>query len=568
MLSLFNGSKISIAGFGTFPLMAKMRGARFDVMGLGVGPLTTPDAKLMVNFLARETDTITVRDPKSTALLDSFLDNEIEVVCAPDTVYAIELPETNVFEDVEAARAEGRLIVGVNLRPWSRGVGIEPVKRNVTQALIDLAKTRDIFVYGVPMQEGASYDRKVLAEVLAALPDDVPHGMIPEPLSMQGFFDGCAGLDVLLSMRLHANLVAHRMHVPCVGLAYDPKLVAHFKELGRSKYCLELDAEPALMVEAMQRAAKSKGLTKSQTGKLAALETEALGRLREVAKQIAATPSRNAIWDIPPAKVKPAPKAAVARAGAPAANRLGNFTAGRASSFMPTASDNASNAILGDRATFASPDSSLAILGDRATFASPDSSLNLDLRKCSFQSTAKTDLDVRSFELQKNSAWFSWPSDGPSAGQTASLSFDCEGGDAGSALNLNLTTFYGNGDRVGHVMYRVSVDGNVLAQCDLASAKGMFEMTVFLPANKTSNVKFELIALQNLESWNWVKSSRIRLSDASLKPANVSETAKIAAMNPHWIYSEPGSEVSQPQMAKSGPLGTGIVAALKRSFGK
>jgi hypothetical protein len=58
------------------------------------------------------------------------------------------------------------------------------------------------------------------------------------------------------------------------------------------------------------------------------------------------------------------------------------------------------------------------------------------------------------------------------------------------------------------------------------------------------------------------------LSDASLKPANVSETAKIAAMNPHWIYSEPGSEVSQPQMAKSGPLGTGIVAALKRSFGK
>lgn len=602
MLSLFNGSKISIAGFGVFPLMATMRGARFDVMGLGVGPLTTPDAKRMVNFLARETETITVRDPKSSALLESFLDDNIEVVCSPDTVYAIDLPETTVFEDVEAARAEGRLIVGVNLRPWSRGVGIEPVKRNVTQALIDLAKTRDIFVYGVPMQEGATYDRKVLAEVLAALPDDIPHGMIPEPLTMQGFFDGCAGLDILLSMRLHANLVAHRMQVPCVGLAYDPKLVAHFKELGRSKYCLPLDADPESMVEAMGRAAKSKGLTKSQNQKLVALETEALARLREVAQQIAKTPARTAVWDIPPAKAKPAPKAAAA-AGKPTKPKfmrsshylpntssaddldLGLSTnvveekvdvnkaaapAGRASSFLPSTSGApaSKSSAKGMASNFVQPSESTT-RGKYSEYSASGILKAIDLRKCSYNSSAKTDLDIRAFELQKSSAWFSWPSDGPSAGQTASLSLDCPGGEIGAAFSVDLSTYYGKGDRTEHIMYRVLVDGKVLGQCDLASAKGQFNLTVFIPAGQDSRITFELIALQDLGDWNWVKSSRIRLSDPEIRDFNVQGDAKVSAMNPYWQYmgSQQASTVVAPGKSTGGPFGTGIVAGLKGIFG-
>ncbi len=602
ILSLFNGSKISIAGFGAFPLMATMRGARFDVVGLGVGPLTTPDAKRMVNFLARETETITVRDPKSSALLESFLDDNIEVVCSPDTVYAITLPETTIFEDVEQARAEGRLIVGVNLRPWGRGVGIEVVKRNVTQALIEFAKTRDIFVYGVPMQEGATYDRKVLSEVLAALPNDIPHGMIPEPLTMQGFFDGCAGLDILLSMRLHANLVAHRMHVPCVGIAYDPKLVAHFKELGRSKYCVPLDADPASMVEAMGRAAKSKGLTKSQAGKLAALETEALARLRVVAKQIAATPARTAIWDIPPAKAKakPAPRGAAAAPKAKTVFRRsahwipatqdadiglsanvdetakvdtsGETPAGRASSFMPKSQKSDLQRKQGSyRKRNILHREGDVVSTNRHDFLTHEGLTILDFRKCSFDSTAKTNIEVRAFELQKGSAWFSWPSDGPSAGQTASLSFDCEGGEIGAAISLDLTTYYGKGDRLGHVIYRVSVDDKVLGQCDLASAKGQFDLTVFIPPNQVSRVKFELVALQNLGDWNWIKSSRIRLSNPETRAFNVTGGAKVSAMNPYWQYLDnklPLAAVPAKGIKSTGgPFGTGIVAALKGVFG-
>jgi hypothetical protein len=43
-------------------------------------------------------------------------------------------------------------------------------------------------------------------------------------------------------MRLHACLLAHRAGRPVLGLAYDPKVSAHFAEVGRARFALPLDA--------------------------------------------------------------------------------------------------------------------------------------------------------------------------------------------------------------------------------------------------------------------------------------------------------------------------------------
>ena len=63
----------------------------------------------------------------------------------------------------------------------------------------------------------------------------------------------------MLAMRLHANLLAHRVGTRAVGLAYDPKVTAHFCEVGRASACLALDSSEAALDEALDAALTASG---------------------------------------------------------------------------------------------------------------------------------------------------------------------------------------------------------------------------------------------------------------------------------------------------------------------
>lgn len=299
LLSLFHAPQISIAGFGALPLMGRMFDAPFHVVGMGIGPLSDPDAKRMVRFLAGHAESIMVRDAESAAHAAEVCPFPERVRQAPDVVYGLQLPQIPEPDEVAALRARGYRIVGLNLRPWAH-TDEDALVECIATALIDASTQQPIALIGIPMQAGERVDPLMLGRVAARVGDAVPTLVLKAPLSTDALIGVLASLDVLVSMRLHACLLAHRLGRPVVGIAYDPKVANHFAELQRSALCLHLPLVRTELDTALAQAlSEHTGLPQATREQLRLLEQGAAQALDEVALLIAAAPNRQAVFEVP-----------------------------------------------------------------------------------------------------------------------------------------------------------------------------------------------------------------------------------------------------------------------------
>ena len=106
--------------------------------------------------------------------------------------------------------------------------------------------------------------------------------------------------DMLLSMRLHACLVAHRLRKPVVGMVYDPKVANHFEQIGRAHFALKLDAPAAHIADAISAALCEQGQVPVEIHHtLLTLEAKARAALNVTARRIAALPCVNRVFEVP-----------------------------------------------------------------------------------------------------------------------------------------------------------------------------------------------------------------------------------------------------------------------------
>jgi polysaccharide pyruvyl transferase CsaB len=293
LMGFFTGARRSIPGYGALPLMTRMLGRGFHVVGMGVGPLTTPDARSAVRFLAEQAESIYVRERASAELLASLPVPAERIVTGPDVVYGVDLPaaadRSLLPPAVRRALEEGHTLVGLNLRTWAEG-DIDALVRRTATALSEVAGQHRIAVVSVPMQWGKDRDQTVIRRVLDLLPSTVPtlgFGHRPSLGELQALY---AELGALISMRLHSALLAHRCGVPVVGFGYDPKVDRHFEEVGRSAFCLPLEASPERIREVLGTAL-DEGLPAEAGEAVRDLERSARRALAVAAERIAATPA-------------------------------------------------------------------------------------------------------------------------------------------------------------------------------------------------------------------------------------------------------------------------------------
>ena len=240
LLGMFTETQSAITGYSKLPLLARVFDRPVHVFGLGVGPLTDPDACAYTRFLARQVQSLAVRDPASRDLLTDIDGWDRPVELWPDPVFALNLGQP--ARPANDKHPEKEVVIGLNLRPWQTDAG-QDLARRLAAALNGLAAERRVRLLGIPLQQPG--DAQVIADVFDQLDEGVERRLLGfppgDPLAVIAAIQGC---DYLIGMRYHACLLAYRLGVPALGLAYDPKVAALFDQLGRPGAALPLGVDP------------------------------------------------------------------------------------------------------------------------------------------------------------------------------------------------------------------------------------------------------------------------------------------------------------------------------------
>ncbi|WP_313816502.1 polysaccharide pyruvyl transferase family protein [Citricoccus sp.] len=305
---MVRGAHVSPAHMAQLPLLVSAYGGAVHVRGMGVGPLTDPAARAAVHLTGRLARTISVRDQESAGLLEPMSETwPAAVEVSPDVVYGLTLPApgTGTVPDGLPDR-----YLAVNLRPWSD----EPDRRlDLHRVLLETAREHGLAIVGVPMQATDEVALQDLAATADASGSGVAVTVVPADIDLPAFLEVLRGADALVAMRLHANLLMHRLRRPAVGLVYDPKVGSHFAELGRSDYALDLTTPGTELRDTLDRLVRNAELPAAARAVVDELEERARRELDRLTETLASDPLRvpDPAWvryPAPPAKKSP-PKA-------------------------------------------------------------------------------------------------------------------------------------------------------------------------------------------------------------------------------------------------------------------
>lgn len=109
------------------------------------------------------------------------------------------------------------------------------------------------------------------------------------PADLAGFV---SSQDLVIAHRMHACIAAYAYGVPCVGLAWDPKLAAFFELTGRGDFVADPERQPAGAIADLAQRACAEGIDAARRDALEREAAEGVTTLVDALRQSRAPSSR------------------------------------------------------------------------------------------------------------------------------------------------------------------------------------------------------------------------------------------------------------------------------------
>ena len=205
---------------------AKRLGCKVMMYGCGIGPVKRPGGVAKTRKVLNScVDAITLREPDSIEELARFGVTEPEIILASDP--ALTLPAAPAEEVDAALRAVGAdpdgKYICFALRLWP---GFDKKAGVFAAAAAHAWEKYGLTAVFLPINH--LDDGEAAAQVAAKL-GNVPHVLLPGPLSSALAIGLMSRMQVVVSMRLHGLIFAAGQGVPLVGVSYDPKVTAFLR---------------------------------------------------------------------------------------------------------------------------------------------------------------------------------------------------------------------------------------------------------------------------------------------------------------------------------------------------
>jgi len=220
-------SERSLYYYLSIMMLAKKLGVPVMLYAQGIGPVRGRMARSVMRYIGNMVDLITVRDEGSQEELARLQVTKPPIHVTADPVLAMHQVDKQVGRTIlrKAGITGAAPLIGISVREWKDWGHYKQVIVQVADELAIELGARIVFL---PMQwpEDVAVSKKIADRTrqgATVLTEEYTTG---ELLSLVG------NLDMLIGVRLHALIFAAVMHVPMVGISYDPKIERFLETLG------------------------------------------------------------------------------------------------------------------------------------------------------------------------------------------------------------------------------------------------------------------------------------------------------------------------------------------------
>ncbi len=228
-------SSRSLAFYLLSIFQAKRSGCKVMMYGCGIGPVKGEKCiRRTAAVLQRYVDLITLRDPESCRMLRQFGISQPEIYVTADPAMLMQADRAAAlrYQEENGLNPDGKYCMFV-LRPWN----------NARQKLGEFCAAAEYVwrQYGLmPVLFSFEPSRDADIALQASEMLTVPHRVLPPIADGAELCGVISGMELVISMRLHALIFACSQKTKVVGISYDPKVSGFMDYLGLSN-CVELE---------------------------------------------------------------------------------------------------------------------------------------------------------------------------------------------------------------------------------------------------------------------------------------------------------------------------------------
>lgn len=208
-------------------MLAKTMGKPVMLYAQGIGPVRGSIARSAMRYIGNRMDLITVRDEGSRDELKRLKVTRPPIYVTADPVVAMHPVDTQIGRAILRKNGiEGAMpLIGISAREWKDWGHFKQV---LAQAADRIAEEFGARIVYLPMQwpEDLAVAKKIAAR------SQRPATVLVEKYTTSELLSIIGNLDMLISIRLHALIFAAVMHVPMVGVSYDPKIDRFLETIG------------------------------------------------------------------------------------------------------------------------------------------------------------------------------------------------------------------------------------------------------------------------------------------------------------------------------------------------
>ena len=241
-------SERSLYYYLSIMMLAKKLGTPVMLYAQGIGPVRGTLARSAMRYIGNMVDLITVRDEGSLAELKRLRVVKPPIHVTADPVLAMHQVDKQIGRRIlQKAGVEGTApLIGISVREWKDW-------KHYKQALVEVADQLAVEfgakIVFLPMQwpEDCAVSKKM------AIRTKKQSIVLDEEYTTSELLSLVGNFNLLIGIRLHALIFAAVMHVPMVGISYDPKIDRFLESLGECHVGTLQNIDSQMLVEKVRQ---------------------------------------------------------------------------------------------------------------------------------------------------------------------------------------------------------------------------------------------------------------------------------------------------------------------------